>query len=247
MNKSLFHYVDDLERLLEILGEGFVPNYHLEDLTGEGHEDLYRGIPMVSFSDINPDPKCSHKHRQNYGNYCIGLKKEWALRCSDINPIMYVSSPALLKIVQSNLIDSDLFGFIKKYTSPWDNDPNHINYDECEWRYVAHDPEVKWMQSKEEYDKWRGDRNKKRPKPTEALRRNVLTFKLEDITHLCVPTENDKEHLVKDIQNLKAFSGNGYQLNYNEIQYLISTISVISSNKHKLMDIHTIPIKSDGH
>lgn len=232
MNKSLFHYIDDLERLLEILGEGFVPNYHLEDLTSEGHKDLYRGIPMVSFSDL--DPNYASKHRQNYGNYCIGLKKEWALRCSDINPIMYVSSPELLKIVQSDLIDSDLFGYIKKYTSPWKDDPNHINYDECEWRYVVNDREVRWMQTKDEYDKWRGDTNLKRPKPTEELRRNVITFKVNDITHLCVPTENDKEHLVKDIQNLKAFSGNDYQLNYNEIQYLISTISVISSNKHKL-------------
>lgn len=227
MNKSLFHYIDDLERLLEILGEGFVPNYHLEDLTGEGHEDLYRGIPMVSFSDIDPDPKCSHKHRKNYGNYCIGLKKEWALSCNDINPIMYVSSPALLMIVQSNLIDSDLFGFIKKYTSPWDNDPNHINYDECEWRYVAHDPEVKWMQSKDEYDKWRGDTNLKRPKPTEALRRNVLTFKVEDITHLCVPPEEEKEQLIESIRNLDCFSGREGKLNEDDIQYLNSAIRVI--------------------
>lgn len=245
MNGSLFHYIDDLERLLEILGEGFVPNYHIEDLSGPGHEDLFRGIPMVSFSDINP--ASSHTHRKSYGNFCIGLNKEWALNCKDINPIMYVSSPTLLHIVQSDLIYSDLFGYIKKYSSPWDNDPNYINYDECEWRYVVHNPEVKWMQTKEEYDKWRGDRNKKRPKPTEELRRNVLTFKVNDITHLCVLTENDKEHLVEDIQNLKSFSGNSYQLNYDEIQYLISTISVISSNKHKLMDIRPIPIKSSGH
>lgn len=228
MNKSLFHYIDDLDRLLEILDEGFVPNYHLEDLTGEGHEDLYRGIPMVSFSDIDPDPKCSHKHRKNYGNYCIGLKKEWALNCKDINPIMYVSSPTLLKLVQSDLIDSDLFGYIKKYTSPWDNDPNHINYDECEWRYVAHDPEVKWMQSKEEYDMWRGDTNLKRPRPTDELRRNVLRFAINDITHLCVPTEEDKELLIKGINELRYFSGDECKLNDDQIQHLISTIEVIS-------------------
>ncbi len=228
MNKSLFHYVDDLERLLEILGEGFVPNYHVEDLTGEGHEDLYRGIPMVSFSDIDLDPKCSHKHRQSYGNYCIGLKKEWALNCKDINPIMYVSSPALLKIVQSDLIDSNLFGYIKKYTSPWEDDPNHINYDECEWRYVVHNPDVKWMKTKEEYDKWRGDRNKKRPKPTEELSRNALTFKVDDITHLCVPIEEDRKRLIEGIRNLKYFSGKEYKLNETEIQHLFSTIDILS-------------------
>lgn len=224
MSESLFHYIEDLERLLEILGEGFVPNFHLEDLSGSEYGDLFRGIPMVSFSDIVPD--CSDMHRQNYGNYCIGLKKEWALNCKDINPVMYVSSSSLLRIVQYDLINSDLFGYIKKYSSLWNGDRNYINCNEREWRYVVKDSKVRWMMSRSEYDEWRGDTNFKRPRPTEELKRNALRFTIDDITHLCIRSDEDKANLIEGIHNLKYFSGSECKLNENEIQRLISKIRI---------------------
>ena len=83
---TLFHFTKTHENILSILENEFYPNYSLEDwkpLSGKTHPIA---IPMVSFCDI-PLSQISN-HTKHYGNYALGLKKEWGIK-NKINPVLY--------------------------------------------------------------------------------------------------------------------------------------------------------------
>lgn len=89
---SLFHFTKDPSILLRILETGLIPNFCKEDLSYADRE-LTVGIPMISFCDIPLTRTTLFKER--YGEYAIGLTKEWALRHL-INPILYVNDEGIL-------------------------------------------------------------------------------------------------------------------------------------------------------
>lgn len=82
---TLFHYTSRMDNLLSILKNGLKFSYAKEDF-GNGH---IVGIPMISFCDI--PLKQSYEHKRKYGQYAIGLSKQYLLEnyreC--INPVMY--------------------------------------------------------------------------------------------------------------------------------------------------------------
>ena len=89
-SNTLFHFTDTIENVIGILKEGFKPHFCLEDLNfiipDEPIEDLEWAIPMVCFCDI---PLSQSKiHRKTYGNYGIGLSKEWG-KNTMISPVLY--------------------------------------------------------------------------------------------------------------------------------------------------------------
>ena len=83
-NNYIVHLVEDRERLVEILREGFVPNYHKEDLSpSEDEKDKFVvGIPMTSFADIPIDHLMPLM--QEYGMYGIVMSKLWALESENL-------------------------------------------------------------------------------------------------------------------------------------------------------------------
>lgn len=85
-SNSIIHYTDSLENIESILSEGFRIKYCAERLFGET-TNSYAAHPMVSFCDIPLSQ--SHKHFKSYGNYGIGLSKEWAKE-KGINPVLYI-------------------------------------------------------------------------------------------------------------------------------------------------------------
>lgn len=93
----MFHYTDYLS-LTKIIQTGLIPNYCSEDITykneaGESHGEII-GIPMVSFCDI---PLSRIKEFSNrYGEYAIGLKKQWA-DYNTINPVFYAKDRGALR------------------------------------------------------------------------------------------------------------------------------------------------------
>lgn len=89
---SLFHFTKDPGVLLRILETGLVPNYCREDLSYFGRT-VNVGVPMISFCDIPLTRTSMFKAR--YGDYAIGLSKEWALK-KQINPILYVNDERIL-------------------------------------------------------------------------------------------------------------------------------------------------------
>jgi len=87
---TLFHFTEKLDYLLGILKNSFYPRYCLEDHSAffqdENNKDSERAIPMVCFCDI---PLSNiRNHVEVYGEYAIGLKKEWGKE-NKISPVMY--------------------------------------------------------------------------------------------------------------------------------------------------------------
>ena len=105
---SLFHFTKDPGVLLRILNTGLIPNYCREDLS-YFDRTVNVGVPMISFCDIPLTRTSMFKAR--YGDYAIGLSKEWALR-KQINPILYVNDERILLSL----------GFLRAYKSSLDGE-----------------------------------------------------------------------------------------------------------------------------
>ena len=122
----LFHFTE-LEHVISILKEGFFrPNFCLEDLNdfvsqNERTEYLEWAIPMVCFCDI-PLPH-SKTHRKTYGNYGIGMSKEWGMRKENkISPVLYAYP-------KSAITHSLLWMWIKgrELLNPEEDDADHTH------------------------------------------------------------------------------------------------------------------------
>lgn len=93
-------------------------------------------------------------------------------------------------------------GYMKAYQSEYDG-KIQINYDECEWRLVY--PENKkllngslctWFWNEKDYNNWRNDRN---DKFTDIPN---LTFGVNDIEYLIVPTRMEIPSFIKKLMDL---------------------------------------------
>jgi hypothetical protein len=90
-SNTLFHFTDKIENVISILKEEFRPHFCLEDLNDfvapdDRIEELEHAIPMVCFCDIPLSQ--SMNHRKTYGNYGIGLSKEWG-KNNKVSPVLY--------------------------------------------------------------------------------------------------------------------------------------------------------------
>jgi hypothetical protein len=146
---TLFHFTSQLDNLINILINEFHPHYCLEDweaIIGSRYEIA---IPMVCFCEIQ-------NHTKIYGNYAIGLSKEWG-RKHKIAPVLYTYNGSatanyLLEIRQhfmdnSSLKDTlvgksyeKLVQFSKSYEGKLRRNGKSKGtvrfYDEREWRFV---------------------------------------------------------------------------------------------------------------
>lgn len=105
---SLFHFTKNPGVLLTILETGLIPNYCREDLS-YFDRTVNVGVPMISFCDIPLTRTSMFKAR--YGDYAIGLSKEWAME-NHINPILYVNDERILLSL----------GFLRAYKSSLDSE-----------------------------------------------------------------------------------------------------------------------------
>lgn len=223
-NNYITHLVEDRDRLVEILREGFVPNYHKEDLSpSEDHNDKFVvGIPMTSFADV-PIEELSFMMKE-YGRYGIVMSKLWALQSENLSPVHYISDMTYLHSVISGITsDSIPFDFIrytKKYISDWNGKP-YLNYQEREWRHALPDRIAEWFKSEKDYNDWRY-RSRKRPTPNDNLKRNALTFDVKDIVSIILKDEKDMRLFLQKISCLDDFSGNQRKLTTTEMAYLES-------------------------
>jgi hypothetical protein len=143
-----------MEFLIDILNNGFWPRYCLEDskwYSSSGQEH-YIAYPMVCFCDI-PLSRVD-EHVSFYGNYGIGVTKEWA-KSNGLSPVLYIreNSPQQKAIhnIASNNSESGFYnGFnadlnsIISNTKPTEGVMRFGKdivekefYQENEWRYVA--------------------------------------------------------------------------------------------------------------
>ena len=226
MNNYIVHLVEDRDRLVEILRDGFVPNYHKEDLSPtEKKEDRFVvGIPMTSFADVPMDQLGPLMNE--YGRFGIIMSKLWALEAENLSPVLYISDMKYLETViegiNSGSIPLDFIRYTKKFISEWDGKP-YLNYVEREWRHALPDNIAQWYRSEKDYNFWRYSSHK-RPAPTDILNQNTLTFDIKDIVGIILPNEKDKKLLIQSIRGVNSFSGHTRKLSTTEFSYLASLI-----------------------
>ena len=160
-SKTLFHFTNSAEHLIGILKNEFIPRFCLEKNSSLRIKNEWPmmdlAFPMVCFCDL-PLSNVT-EHLNFYGNYGIGMTKEWGLK-NGLNPIMYISRESYLNVCISSLIQragmklsneaiveiSDFFGFIKPVKGIMLRGSKEIEksfYDEREWRFVPDFREIK--------------------------------------------------------------------------------------------------------
>jgi len=102
---ELFHFTK-LDRLLNIIKQGFYPRYNLEYTLLSNFFDrpgVFTFIPMVCFCDT--PLKMAHEHSLKYGKFAIGLDKRWGERYG-LNPVLYIHKNTIIGDAISALANS---------------------------------------------------------------------------------------------------------------------------------------------
>jgi hypothetical protein len=219
---TLFHYTRNLDTLKSILVHEFYPHFCLETLSFHPTiPDREVAIPLVSFCDI---PLSQIKnHAELYGNYAIGLSKEWGLK-KGITPVIYThrGSPLPKSIMmmvkkintasEKNFWEDHLWTvsvYLKPYEGKLWRKDKYLDgirfYDEREWRYVptieqvlAAGFDVGPVLRKEEFlDAARVEEGNKK------LQQCRLGFTPKDIKYLIVKTEGEIYDFVTRVRRIK--------------------------------------------
>lgn len=152
-SNCVIHLTDTIDGLLGILKTNFHVRYCKEEFEC-GALSAEARVPMVSFCDI---PLSEIKdHIEKYGNYGLGLSKEWAKR-KGLNPVLYFEQTSLVAKGVSTLYDEltsdkskiknskvsgavlDILRYTKNYEGELTRKGVTKRYrfsDEREWRYV---------------------------------------------------------------------------------------------------------------
>ncbi|WP_179958934.1 abortive infection system antitoxin AbiGi family protein [Bacillus sp. AY2-1] len=223
---TLFNFTGRFEWLTENLRrKAFSPRYNEESIEVFGLGDEKKiCFPMTCFCDIHL--KRLTPHMTKYGEFGIGLKKEWGINAG-VQPIQYINVHSPLhkefaelftKTLRSGDEDNDLLIehqnflltkllYIKplegmmRISNAEDDYATRNFHDEREWRYI---PEMNG----------RGNLPLVLPKdhmsPEAYLNYSIalgrirefwLEYKYEDIKHLIVKNENYREQLIHFITN----------------------------------------------
>lgn len=155
---TLFHFTSEKENLEGILKNFFYPKYHEEDLSKVNLKGklITAYVPMVCFCDLLLSQL--DEHFKFYGEYGIGLTKEWG-QDKGISPIIYVPENSnsshlihkigmqfqdLMKSVSKEEYDGKSVPDFFKYIKPYDGTTKSrvkdaleykVFYNEREWRF----------------------------------------------------------------------------------------------------------------
>ncbi len=246
-SNTLFHFTSKREYLINILKNNFRPRYCLENFAcltpnNPTADQFTYAFPMTCFCDLTLSNTGKHLH--TYGNYGIGLTKDWGKR-NGLNPILYVHANSVLwkdihesslviqeQIRQNILFDDDLIKGItrlKFFIKPYEDDylrngeiiPNVRFYDEREWRFVPTSPDNEfYFMEKQDFinSAKREEWNNKLPESA------TLEFTPDDIRYIVVEREDEISKMVDEIMHIK---GDKYTCN----QLKILTTRIISAEQ----------------
>ncbi len=211
---------------------------------GSGDSRTLWAFPMVCFCDI-PLSQAS-EHMRSYGQYAIGMSKDWGIR-SGIAPVLYTydSSP-LAKAVQSlvNLASGEdgqditsthesvkvavrLGSFLKPYEGRLPRklaSGDRIRfYNEREWRFVPEEflsTGEPTLGEAEFQDPW------KLKAANDTLSKEItLRFEPSDIRYIIVSDQSEIVPLIKKIREVKA--------KYSEDEILLLASRILSADQVK--------------
>lgn len=225
-SNSLIHFTSKLTNLKGILQDNFKLRYCREKINAnEKKYDLL--IPMVSFCDI-PFSQIKN-HIKSYGNYGIGLKKEWAEK-NGLNPVLYSDINSSLsknffehllikllngddgKKISSLTLEEkyifDIFRYIKNYQGKLErfNKKTVENYrfsDEREWRYVLPLESEALM-----FANLKKIKTDMVQAAKEKMNANImdkrLVFEPEDINYIIIKNESERDGIIKTLEDVKG-------------------------------------------
>jgi hypothetical protein len=227
----LFHITGSMKNLKGILKDGFLPWCCPEYAFDKKDEHAIReqrspsrAIAMVCFCDL--PLALIRSHLGNYGQFGIGLKKEWGIQ-NGLEPVIYSHPNGQTRAPMerlTNMAINDIFdlgktdgfdvelicndldliiAFTKRYRgNPWRKDKFEKEvtfYDEREWRYVPTDQSgAPLFLRREDYQ----NQAKRETLVNEIKANFMLTVKPEDIQFLIVPDDNHILELHEFIKHL---------------------------------------------
>lgn len=222
---NLFHFTSSIDVLEIILKNGFRPRFCLEDIRWLGASDEHIAYAMTCFCDI-PLSRIS-EHTSFYGNYGLGMSKEWGLR-NGLEPVLYLRPSGKVAKVTDYLMDqykdsgseeekllhehaATMVRFSKPISGEMIIGGKSVQkdfYQENEWRYV---PLLDSYITKDTFDSEKEAENKK----AEAY---PLKFAPQDIKYIFVKDDSDIPGLVDFINQQMADSS------LNDIKILLTRI-----------------------
>lgn len=244
-SNSLFHFTPEKDNLLSILDKEFLPRYSFENVklkSNSDREGMAQAIPMICFCDISLGQ--IQNHIKDYGNYGIGMTKEWGIR-NGLNPIIYINSDSSISNSIHNLtlnilelLDGEcteplkkvsdefmnLLNFLKPYEGMSSKNPTKRVrfYDEKEWRYV---PEISFDErtslTLEEFND-----HTTRDRENRKLEKFKLKFNINDIKYIFIKSNSEIHEFVEAIRNIK-----GSRYTQKEVDILTTKITTIENIK----------------
>jgi len=217
----LFHFTKSMANLKSILKYGFFPHYCPEytldavDLeAAKKRRSPMRAIALVSFCDL--PLSLIKKHLEEYGEFGIGLTKEWGRR-NGVTPVIYTHAKAqtrkpLVRLAAaaekrgSEETKKDLM-VVAAYTKPFAGPAWRSNkvqrkvlfYDEREWRHLASTgaSEPLFLDQRDYSNSSKLARLHARLKKTQALK-----VYPDDVQYLIVPHDDNILELVGCLKGL---------------------------------------------
>lgn len=232
-SNTLIHFTNSKDSLKRILEENFRIFYCKETVILGGKTSAWR-VPMVSFCDI---PLSEIKdHIEKYGNYGIGMTKEWGVR-KGLNPVLYVAQTSSLSssyrhafrtyaIETGDDVDDwseeqrsvvDILRYMKNYEATLErkglSKENYRFSDEREWRFVpAHTERCDMVVSNDYYVGSESEVDA-------AVVDMRLDFEPNDIKYIII---NDDTEIGEFIDHLRRVKGKNYTL--HDIERLTTRI-----------------------
>lgn len=224
---SFFHYTKKYDVLVQILANGFVGSFANEQFPKSDGTLGHLYIPMISFCDI----PLSQLQYIVYGNYAIGMTREWGNNLP-LSPVSYYPNSFranytkfLTKCIENDPQYTKILGYVKpvkKYREKgYATNKRKDNYIEREWRKIYL---KSWMESAEQYDAYI-------KKNGSALLNNFVSkFKPSQVDMIVVKSKVDRENLIRDIYALNQIGGYTNIINQDKLR-LISKITTIDEIK----------------
>jgi hypothetical protein len=227
-SNTLFHFTNSAEKIINIIKNGFVPKFCLEELGCDIFFDTKSkdetAIPMTCFCDL-PLSQIDN-HLEFYGSYGIGLSKEWGKK-NGLTPLTYIHDNSTqikyLKQLGNLIVNAvsqidmkgvsmeknpitalfELSGFYKPYSGQMWRINKYVDkrfYDEREWRYVPflNNKGIHYRLSKDEFLN-----EIKRASANDTIAKDYsLEFTCEEVKYIIVSKETEMIALFDAIDSM---------------------------------------------
>lgn len=219
---TLFHFTKTNDTLKNIIRDGFWPRFCLEDIGWLGYElSDYVAYPMVCFCDI-PISRVD-EHVKFYGEYGIGLTKEWAM-ANKFTPVLYVASNSHIpkrfreiatiafKLAEEEQVSAmNTLRYLLAHSKPTEGNMvigsdviTKEFHQESEWRYVPIHDDIKGYLTRKDFE----DSAKLEERNNLTKRHCVAKFTPKDVKYIFVRNDSDIPDIINFIQSeLDSYPG----------------------------------------